>query len=97
MKPRLLFWTVGLVAALMVASCAPAESAPPPAPQVESTPAAVDPAPTAVPEAIAPPQAEEPQVQAVATSRGPDLHATDPTTVSLAAGQLQLVEFFRFT
>lgn len=33
----------------------------------------------------------------VATSRGPDLHATDPTTVSLAAGQYQLVEFFRFT
>jgi hypothetical protein len=36
-------------------------------------------------------------VQSVATSRGPDLHATDPTTVNLASGQLQLVEFFRFT
>ena len=36
-------------------------------------------------------------VQAAATSRGPDLEATDPTTVSLASGQLQLVEFFRFT
>ncbi|HUG34281.1 MAG TPA: hypothetical protein VMJ90_05895 [Anaerolineales bacterium] len=33
----------------------------------------------------------------VATSRGPDLHATDPTTVSLASGQYQFVEFFRFT
>ena len=33
----------------------------------------------------------------VATSRGPDLHATDPTTVSLASGGLQFVEFFRFT
>ena len=33
----------------------------------------------------------------VATSRGPDLHATDPTTVDLASGQLQFVEFFRFT
>jgi hypothetical protein len=33
----------------------------------------------------------------VATSRGPDLHATDPATVSLASGQLQFVEFFRFT
>ena len=32
-----------------------------------------------------------------ATSRGPELHATDPTTVSLAAGQLHFVEFFRFT
>ncbi len=36
-------------------------------------------------------------VQEIATSRGPELEATDPTTVSLASGQLQLVEFFRFT
>ena len=35
--------------------------------------------------------------QPVATSRGPDLEATDPTTVRLASGGLQLVEFFRFT
>ena len=33
----------------------------------------------------------------VATSRGPDLQATDPSTVSLASGQIQFVEFFRFT
>jgi len=33
----------------------------------------------------------------VATSRGPDLEATDPRTVSLASGNLQFVEFFRFT
>ena len=32
-----------------------------------------------------------------ATSRGPELHATDPTTVTLATGQLHFVEFFRFT
>jgi hypothetical protein len=32
-----------------------------------------------------------------ATSRGPDLQATDPTTVRLDSGELQLVEFFRFT
>jgi len=31
------------------------------------------------------------------TSRGPNLEATDPATVALASGQLQLVEFFRFT
>jgi hypothetical protein len=36
-------------------------------------------------------------IQPVATSRGPNLEATDPTTVSLASGGLQLVEFFRFT
>lgn len=33
----------------------------------------------------------------VVTPRGPDLEATDPTTVSLASGGLQFVEFFRFT
>src|SRR5215216_1373217 len=33
----------------------------------------------------------------LATSRGPNLEATDPTAVRLASGGLQLVEFFRFT
>jgi hypothetical protein len=33
----------------------------------------------------------------VVTPRGSDLVATDPSTVALASGQLQLVEFFRFT
>jgi hypothetical protein len=35
--------------------------------------------------------------QPVATSRGPDLEATDPATVRLDSGELQLVEFFRYT
>jgi hypothetical protein len=46
------------------------------------------------------PAATEPAVvepQPAATSRGPDLHATDPSTVSLVSGGLQFVEFFRFT
>jgi hypothetical protein len=38
-----------------------------------------------------------PTAQAVATSRGPNLEAIDPTTVSLASGGVQFVEFFRFT
>jgi hypothetical protein len=60
-----------------------------PATAIPATPASVDPsAPEAT--AVVP-------VQAVATSRGPNLEATDPSTVSLASGQLQLVEFFRFT
>ncbi|HLO31956.1 MAG TPA: hypothetical protein VK249_22595 [Anaerolineales bacterium] len=37
-----------------------------------------------------------PAVQAVATSRGPHLEATDPKTVSMASGGLQFVEFFEF-
>ena len=32
-----------------------------------------------------------------ATSRGPDLEASDPAAARLDAGSLQLVEFFRFT
>ena len=58
-------------------------------------PVVVDPTATPVPEL---PAATAPvEALPVATSRGPDLHATDPTTVSLASGGLQLVEFFRFT
>ena len=42
-------------------------------------------------------QALEATALPVATSRGPNLEATDPTTVSLASGGWQFVEFFRFT
>ncbi len=49
----------------------------------------------APPPAAASPSANQPQ--AAATSRGDQLQATDPATVSLASGGLQLVEFFRFT
>jgi len=101
--------TVSLLPVLLLVGCAPASTpetiqpenlAPVPA---ESEPTAV-PLPTATvvhPEA-APTDAPATQAlievpQAVATSRGPDLEATDPTTVSLNSGDLQFVEFFRFT
>jgi hypothetical protein len=100
MRPRFLFLTMGLVAAqsVTVVSCFPTA-----APAVDSaTPAsapteasAPQPTATAEPTAAAPTQAAE--VQPVPTSRGPKLEATDPATVSLASGQLQLVKFFRFT
>ena len=32
----------------------------------------------------------------IATSRGPELETTDPTTVTLATGGLQFIEFFEF-
>lgn len=38
-----------------------------------------------------------PTIAVAATSRGQNLEATDPTTVRLDSGELQLVEFFRFT
>jgi hypothetical protein len=98
MKPRFLFGAIGLVAVLLTSSCAPTPAAPivDTAPQASAPTEASAPQPTAAAEATdAPTQAVE--VQAVATSRGPNLEATDPATVSLASGQLQLVEFFRFT
>ena len=46
---------------------------------------------------VGPTQDLSPTALPVATSRGPNLEATDPLTVSLASGQIQFVEFFRFT
>lgn len=89
--------TLSLVAVLLAVSCAPAPSTEAvdsiTADQTSAT-ATVVPATEAVTESATD---ASPVVEAIATSRGPDLHATDPATVSLASGQLQLVEFFRFT
>jgi hypothetical protein len=85
--------------AVLLAACAPA-----------ATPVTALPTPVVLPSQTALPTVESslqpttgpteppsPTVAPIATSRGPNLEATDPSTVSLAAGQLQLVEFFRFT
>ena len=89
--------------ALVLAACASAASTSSPAAATEPPTAFLSTA-TAAP-ALESPVSEEPgSTQApdatalpVVTSRGPDLHATDPGTVSLASGGLQFVEFFRFT
>ena len=94
MKPRLFFWTVSLFVALMASACASAATSTQTNSPVESVPATAAPVSTAAPVATAVTNVD---VQAVATSRGPNLEATDPNTVSLASGQLHLVEFFRFT
>lgn len=97
---------LSLFAVLLTAACASAateSAAPLPtdlAVQASLTPLADIPSPTL--EVVTQPAAyltATPVVEAqpIATSRGPDLHATDPTTVTLAAGQLHFVEFFRFT
>ena len=104
--------TFSLLAVLLLVSCAPATAPEPVQPevpaQVEIEPAAPastatlaqpEAAPTDAPtiEEVPPTEAPTEVPQVVATSRGPDLEATDPTTVSLNSGELQLVEFFRFT
>ncbi|HNN12547.1 MAG TPA: hypothetical protein PKL78_03250 [Anaerolineales bacterium] len=89
MKPRFIFWTVSLVVALLAVACASAPQTQL-APVAESTLPPAEVAATLTPTFI-------PAVQPVATSRGPNLEATNPATVALASGQLQLIEFFRFT
>ena len=92
--PRL-FPTFGLLAVLLASACSPAATSPTPAPVAAThTESAAPTSLPAQPEAtLAPTAPAEP----AATSRGPDLEATDPATVALASGGLQLVEFFRFT
>lgn len=96
--PSAISRTVGLLAILFVTACGPAASATvqPPEPGSTAVPAATLPLPSATPPPTAT-SAPTATLQAIATSRGPDLEATDPTTVSLAAGELHFVEFFRFT
>ena len=94
------FLSFSLVAVLL-AACAPAENTTSTNPPATATqpPAAFAPTNTAAPTLEAPTQtaSSEPMALPIATSRGPNLEATDPSTVSLASGGLQLVEFFRFT
>jgi hypothetical protein len=103
-KPRF-FLTIGLLIVLL-ASCAPAAVTESPA--QPAAPVAVEPSATPFTPSeptLAPPteavavatEAIAPTPFPVATSRGPNLEATDPRTVSLASGGLQFIEFFRFT
>ncbi len=104
-KPRFIFWTVGLVIVLLASACAPAGPTKPPQIQIPLTAATASPTPelipfeglSATPDTSTLVNTPVPTVQAIATSRGPNLEATDPTTVSLASGSIQLIEFFRFT
>ena len=85
--------------AVFLAACAPAGTAtqPPAATEASSivAPTATLAAPTL--EAATQPASDAATALPIATSRGPDLEATDPGTVSLVSGGLQFVEFFRFT
>jgi len=84
---------------VLLAACAPA--IPTPAATAVATPVVSTQVPSQAPELgatdIPVVATDPPALVFVATSRGPNLEATDPTSVNLASGQLQLVEFFRFT
>ena len=94
------FLSLTLLAALL-AACAPATSAVAPTQpmQIGATRTLPHPTPTlevSLPATIAPAGTLAPTPLPVVTSRGPHLEATDPTTVNMASGGLQLVEFFEF-
>ena len=90
--PSLMLLVIGLAACgPMSGSVSPSQTAAMPDPTLPSIPN------SATPDVSSPTDALAPTPLPIATSRGPELHATDPTTVSLASGGLQLVEFFRFT
>ena len=95
MKRRLILPLLILVA--LLAACAPATASPEPAAPATQPPAATMAPPATTLNAATEPPLAEATALPVATSRGPELHATDPTTVSLASGGLHFVEFFRFT
>jgi len=82
------FWIPGLLVIILLASCSPTS-----VPLVAPTNSPV------MPPAILTVEPTLAGIDALSfpTSRGPDLIATDPSTVNLASGGLQLVEFFRFT
>jgi hypothetical protein len=98
---RFRFFSSLILLAVLLVACTPVSSTPPPAEPVD-----VESSRTLRP----PPATTEPSVQAivtlvetlaptpfpVVTSRGPHLEATDPTSVKMASGGLQLVEFFEF-
>ena len=99
MNIRTRIWTLGLLAVIVLAACAPA--AKPPIAPTEPPSAA-----TALPPGV---QTETPGAAAetlrsptstpilVVTPRGDQLEATDPSQVNLASGKPVLVEFIRFT
>ena len=104
MTPRIDIWTLFLLAVMLISACAPVatpSSAPPEAPpaatELQPSPIATVAQPTSNPgtgQAVE--TAAQPPVP-LATSRGDALEATNPSTVVLANGGIQLIEFFRFT
>jgi len=89
----------------ILASCAPAVAPTELSAQQPTVAVAIDPSATedvlsasATPAdvVVAPTEAFADTPVPLATSRGSELEATDPSTVSLASGGLQLVEVFQF-
>lgn len=93
--------TLGLLIVFVLSACTPSASAPPPPTPTLASESAV-PAPTVgdiatlVPAIAVLSESTEEAIVALPTSRGDELAATDPTTVNIASGKPQLIEFFAF-
>ncbi len=98
---RKTYLTLGLLIVFVLSACTPSASAPPlPTPTLAPQSAApaplADEMPAEVPATAVISEPTEAMVVALPTSRGEELHATDPETVNLASGKPQLIEFFAF-
>ena len=80
---------LSVLAAILLVSCAPSLPV-----QVTPTPFTASPTLTVLAPSI---ESTQSAPLPTVTARGPDLVASDPASVSMASGGLQLVEFFRFT
>lgn len=94
MKTPRLILKFGLLAVLLTSACAPSVNSPTPAP-LAATPTGSTASVAQV--TVTPEVTVTSAITPIATSRGPNLEATDPATVKLDSGGLLLVEFFRFT
>jgi PBP1b-binding outer membrane lipoprotein LpoB len=99
MRKRHIFPSLILLA-VFLAACSPAATH---SPAPSATPVILEPTATPAVDLTATPvyldnlsSTPPPTLQAIATSRGPNLEATDPTTVRMDSGGLQFVEFFEF-
>jgi len=107
MKPRIIL-TISLLVFMLLVGCVPAATTEATQPvhvenEPEATPAAMptvtqpEAAPTETPSVdVSPTEASTVVPQVIATSRGPNLEATNPDSYMRASGDLQLVEFFAF-
>jgi len=93
MRKRRLFPSLSLLA-ILLAACAPTTATVIPS---ETLPPSVSTSDASVQATAALTQNLATTPLPIVTSRGPNLEAIDPTTVSLASGGVQFVEFFRFT
>ena len=100
---RKTLFTLGFLAVFILSACTPSVSAPTAAPESGEMPVATHVEESAPAQEEAPAEegamaTEEPveEPMAMATSRGSQLAATDPSTVNLTSGEPQLIEFFAF-